>query len=459
MEFTKIYLISNEGSNIYHDVPQRLIPVLENYGLQCSKTRSVPEFAVDVARGKFGDLIFINLEKEMFGVSQDHISSIGEAYEISDVVDQSKYSRSFMTQVALTAKRTFMFWNIKTPLLLSNVVFNAMMGTLAVCMFEKSIGAEDGCMTLNEKLTGRELREYFGSRVDMFRNNMVSIIGALIHLSLACQVATGLTFPIEFNVVRREISNSWYSVTAYFIGKTLADLPGIFAHVTVMLCITYFGNGYEGDVWRLCAYVGSALSVAFVAEAIGITVAIMSTDIFVTTQYNSLFLAPTILLSGFFIPHFSLPLVFKKLSNLSYIRYAFENMVISLFGFGRCTTNSTAIDLYQEIANLYNPMTVIDQAIESISNQTDFDSISSFLDVDVHKLTDVLISADNTFKQSTNVSESDQTLTSMSPSFILNHFHLSDSDMMRNFIYLGLMYFIAKLIALVVLMRKCKSQA
>lgn len=65
-----------------------------------------------------------------------------------------------------------------------------------------------------------------------------------------------LIFPDERPVFLREVNNNMYSVTAYFFGKIIAELPASILTPTIFGCIVYFAIGLSTEhpytFWVFC---------------------------------------------------------------------------------------------------------------------------------------------------------------------------------------------------------------
>ena len=68
-------------------------------------------------------------------------------------------------------------------------------------------------------------------------------------------------------------------------------------------------------------------------------------------------MAPVFLISGFFARISKLPLFLKPIAIISYVRYAFEAFLISLYGFSRCEDVPLILDNSGISENLaFNPL-------------------------------------------------------------------------------------------------------
>lgn len=71
-------------------------------------------------------------------------------------------------------------------------------------------------------------------------------------------------------------------------------------------------------------------------------------------------MAPVFLISGFFAKINKLPVFLKPIAIVSYVRYAFESFLVSLYGFNRCEDVPLFLDSNGVFENLaYNPVTSI----------------------------------------------------------------------------------------------------
>lgn len=87
----------------------------------------------------------------------------------------------------------------------------------------------------------------------------------LMFVAFVESIPTCLTFSREVHVLIKEKSNGWYSCGAYFLAKTLVEMPFQFLGPLLSLSIYYPLTGQSSEYWRfglilsafiLCALIG-----------------------------------------------------------------------------------------------------------------------------------------------------------------------------------------------------------
>merc|ERR1719253_104358 len=117
---------------------------------------------------------------------------------------------------------------------------------------------------------------------------------------------TLLAFPTERPVFLREISAGMYGAPAYFVSKTLLEVPLIALQAAVALGIPYGTVGLQGSFLVLA---GAYLLTGFCAASIAICVGCAVTHAKVALEVAPLLFVPQILFAGFFIKTEQIPKV------------------------------------------------------------------------------------------------------------------------------------------------------
>lgn len=129
--------------------------------------------------------------------------------------------------------------------------------------------------------------------------------------------------PLELPVIKREHFNRWYSVRAYYISFTLADIPIQVLCTVIYILITYFMTSQPLEFFRFAGFFIVNLLVCFVAQGIGLLVA----SIF-NVQYGTIlgnfFICPFLVFSGFFVQMKHAPSILHWMFHASFLKYALE---------------------------------------------------------------------------------------------------------------------------------------
>lgn len=129
--------------------------------------------------------------------------------------------------------------------------------------------------------------------------------------------------PLELPVIKREHFNRWYSVRAYFVSLTLADIPIQVLCTVIYILITYFMTGQPLEFYRFAGFFSVNLLVSFVAQGLGL----LCGSIFSVKYgciFGNFFLCPFLVFSGFFVQmkhthHFT-----HWMFHISFLKYALE---------------------------------------------------------------------------------------------------------------------------------------
>lgn len=330
--FDHLYILSIGGQCIYNGPTQDLVDFLARFSLNCPQFHNPADYVIEVGTGDHGqdaiNRLALYQELEPYE-EQKGGTKISKIYRQSR--EQSNPPHSYVTwllfqRAALTS--------IRDPLLswLRFLACLMIIGLISMLYHRKKVGVPDGCIEIPSLDILARHKQHASTG-----GNIGFIFFSLIFVVLAGKMPMILTFPLEMGVFIKERSNGWYSCGAYYIAKSLADLPFQVIFPIMYTAAAYYITEQINEVWRFAYYILVMLFVSAISQSFGLLVgAFYVNNINAAVFAGAILTIPILLFAGLFVRIASMPAFLQPISYFSYFRLSFEAILVALYGFGRC---------------------------------------------------------------------------------------------------------------------------
>lgn len=177
---------------------------------------------------------------------------------------------------------------------------------------------------------------------DQVQNRMGSLFFLVVNMFMLSATGVLSIFATEKFVFMREYSSGYYSLPAYFLSKTLVELPFQVLFPIVLVSIEYWMIGFQNIFYKYVIMALVAVLVCLCGMAFGTLSACAFNDLPVALAIFPLFFLPLMMFSGLFVNLQSIPEYFKWIKHISPMKYGFVTLMKNEFNgliFKGCDSN------------------------------------------------------------------------------------------------------------------------
>ncbi|RWS21196.1 ABC transporter-like protein 12, partial [Leptotrombidium deliense] len=474
--FHQIYVLSFDGRCVYSGPPSQLIDYLSKLGLQCPQFHNPADFIIEIASSDYGteavnklaisecnrQVDYLNEEKMLLSCTKFLISTNGSKQRncirvpVSKVIARLK-NKSFphFKHTWLLLRRTYLS-TIRDPKLtwfrISQAIFIAM---LMSYLYDYPIGRADGCLPV----TAISDQNAFMSIGVGTQDNISFIFFVILFTVMASRMPTVLTFPSEVSVLIQERNNGWYSCWVYYWTKVIADSPYQIL-ITLMFCsIIYPMTSQIESYTRFALFNVIMILVASIAQCVGM----LFGTLYVHSVENAVFMAPLsmapmFLLSGFFGKLSAIPIVMKPIAYISYVKYAFEAILVVLYGMNRCPTFDE-LKIAAINARLPTNANIVRKNIQDNRQMRINEQYAqSFPKVWSGYYNPLTYQLNHSMVHETTTNATTRSINSTSTSLILRHFEVIDDTLIENICILVFILILLRFVTYFILLSKSNKK-
>uniref|UniRef100_A0A1I7UKV6 ABC transporter domain-containing protein n=1 Tax=Caenorhabditis tropicalis TaxID=1561998 RepID=A0A1I7UKV6_9PELO len=298
------------GKTVYHGPVDQLCPFFDGLGAEFRVPESynpadfvMSEISIspeteqaDVTRIEFIISAFQNSDigHQLLGNTRTTIDEFGGYGEEEEDDGGSKYNSSFATQFTILLKRSLRT-TFRDPLLLR---------VTAILV---------GIVNWRTELSGPTIQNLEGVMYNCARDM------TFLFYFPSVNVITS-----ELPVFLREHKSNIYSVEAYFLAKSLAELAQYTVLPLIYGSIVYWMAGLVATVSSFLIFVFVCITLTWVAVSIAYVGACIFGDEGLVVTFMPMFVLPMLVFGGFYINANNIPSYFRHISYISWFKHGFE---------------------------------------------------------------------------------------------------------------------------------------
>ncbi|XP_065225243.1 ATP-binding cassette sub-family G member 1 [Planococcus citri] len=322
-KFDHLYAVA-AGRCIYQGPVNALVPYFSQFDLNCPPYHNPADFLIEVAIGEYeADKDKLTAAASCLGRNTFTSAIIGQpgykyrkqnpALSSDEIVE---YTKSLPKSPPFVLQAFYLFSRNITSIRRNKLFY--LIRILAHLFIAVIFGY---------------LYEGVGNNASRALANGIFLYGSNLFLIYTGQMAVILSFPLEFEMLKREHFNRWYSLLPYLVSTLLIEIPLQVACSTTYLLPAYFLTGQPMELFRLAYFAIILIVTSLTAQSTGFLLG-------ATLPVNiSVFIGPVLMVLfsvfGFAIRLADIPATFKWLHYFSFVRSSYHSLLYSMYGMKR----------------------------------------------------------------------------------------------------------------------------
>ncbi|GBP69634.1 ATP-binding cassette sub-family G member 4 [Eumeta japonica] len=313
--FDQVYVLAG-GRCVYHGSNENTVPYLGSAGFHCPMYHNPADYLLEVANGEYGEVVDVlvkeNLKRDWRkkraprNVSSNKKDGICCEKNAVAMKSPNEFYKFFVL-IRRCMIQQYRDWTVTHLKVLLHFLVGIILGLLY-----KSAGND-------------------GSKVI---SNIGYLMVSLVYLSYTSLMPAVLRFPQELPVLKKENFNNWYDLKTYYIAVLLTSIPMQVSFSIVYCSPSYFISEQPADPKRFLMFILVCTVINLLTDAFGNIIGTCVNPIN-GTFLGAISLCAMLVYGGYFVFLRNMNAVMRLVSYVSFLRYAFEALVISMYSGGR----------------------------------------------------------------------------------------------------------------------------
>lgn len=312
-----LYVIA-EGYCVYKGSSANTIPYLQTIGLQCPQYHNPADFLLEVVTGEYG-----HFTSTMMSAASDSWRSQRPplTYNIDSDAPQIHRNEMGTTEVLQPPSEFVRFGVLLNRCIIQ--LYRDWTVTHLKMLLHFAVGILLGLLFSNMGVDGSKVIYNIGF-----------FMASLVYLSYTSLIPAILKFPSELVIMKKEQFNNWYKLHTFFAAFLITNLPVQMCFCFVYTSVSYYLSSQLLSWTRFTMFLVVCQLMTLISEGLGL---ILGT---VMSPVNGVFIgsvmtALVILFAGFICLFNHMPIPLYYFSFTSYMRWALEGLVVTVYGYGR----------------------------------------------------------------------------------------------------------------------------